>query len=290
MSAAVVVALLWVLFAATHMGLSSQTWRPRVVADARRAGLSRRVLALALLVFTALVWFYVGHRHQGTQFWAPSIGGVALWAIYAVQGVAWSLVVAGVMTPSPAAFVVGDAKRPEAARGVHLLTRHPVFMGAGIFGALHLFAMGFASDVAFWAGFPLFALIGCAHQDRRKLATEGADYRAWHERHAVPPLHGPRDAARPARTPAARDPDRRRARHRASTAPRSALPLTRDRKGYAPAPSKQSLKRRFPSRWRGRYASSASQPVPASDVSTRARSASGSARYASSVRCSIHSV
>jgi uncharacterized membrane protein len=73
---------------------------------------------------------------------------------------------------------------------VHLLTRHPVFMGAGIFGALHLLGMGFASDVAFWAGFPLFALIGCAHQDRRKLATEGADYRAWHERTPFLPFTG----------------------------------------------------------------------------------------------------
>ena len=190
MSAAVVVGLLWVAFAVTHMGLSSRTWRPRVVAALGAQGFLGVYSLLALLVFAALVWFYVGHRHQGAQWWAPSIGGVALWAIYAAQGVAWSLVVAGVMTPSPAALAVGEGKRPEAARGVHLLTRHPVFMGVGIFGALHLFAMGHASDVAFWAGFPLFALIGCAHQDRRKLATEGADYRAWHERTPFLPFTG----------------------------------------------------------------------------------------------------
>jgi uncharacterized membrane protein len=190
LSAAVVVAFLWVLFAATHIGLSSQTWRPRVVAALGAQGFLGVYSLLALVVFTALVWFYIGHRHQGTELWAPSIAGAGLWAIYALQGVAWSLVVAGVMTPSPAAFVVGDAKRPEPARGVHLLTRHPVFMGAGIFGALHLVVMGSASDVAFWAGFPLFALIGCAHQDRRKLATEGADYRTWHERTPFLPFAG----------------------------------------------------------------------------------------------------
>jgi uncharacterized membrane protein len=190
LSAAVVVAFFWVLFAVTHIGLSSQMWRPRVVAALGAQGFLGVYSLLALVVFTALVWFYIGHRHQGTELWAPSIAGAGLWAIYALQGVAWSLVVAGVMTPSPAAFVVGDAKRPEPARGVHLLTRHPVFMGAGIFGALHLFVMGSASDVAFWAGFPLFALIGCAHQDRRKLATEGADYRAWHERTPFLPFAG----------------------------------------------------------------------------------------------------
>lgn len=190
MSAAVIVAFFWVLFAVTHMGLSSQSWRSRVVAALGAQGFLGAYSLLALVLFTALVWFYIGHRHQGTQLWEPSIASAGLWAIYALQGVAWSLVVAGVMMPSPAAFVVGDAKRPEPARGVHLLTRHPVFMGAGIFGALHLFGMGFASDVAFWAGFPLFALIGCAHQDRRKLATEGADYRAWHQRTPFLPFSG----------------------------------------------------------------------------------------------------
>ena len=53
-------------------------------------------------------------------------------------------------------------------------------MGVGLFGLLHLPMNGFASDVAFWAGFPLFAVAGCRHQDLRKLATEGEAYRTWH--------------------------------------------------------------------------------------------------------------
>ena len=109
MSAASVVGLLWILFAVTHMGLSSRAWRPRVVAALGAQGFLGVYSLLALLVFAALVWFYVGHRHQGTQWWTLSISGVGLWAIYAGQGVAWSLVVAGVMTPSPASL----AARPN---------------------------------------------------------------------------------------------------------------------------------------------------------------------------------
>jgi uncharacterized membrane protein len=60
----------------------------------------------------------------------------------------------------------------------------------GLFGLLHLLVMGFASDVAFWSGFLLFALIGCAHQDRRKLAAEGPAYRAWHEETPFLPFTG----------------------------------------------------------------------------------------------------
>ena len=177
MSATGVIAGIWVLFAVTHMGLSSRAWRPRLVATLGAQGFLGAYSLLAIAIFTALIWFYLGHRHEGPQLWTPSIGSLGLWMIYALQGVAWVLVVAGGVSPSPAALGAPEA---GPARGVHLLTRHPVFMGVGLFGALHLFVMGFASDVAFWAGFPLFAAIGCAHQDRRKLAAEGAAYRAWH--------------------------------------------------------------------------------------------------------------
>ena len=177
MWAAGVLAGLWILFAVTHMGLSNRVWRPRLVAALGAQGFLGAYSLLAIVIFTALVWFYLEHRHQGPLLWTPSVGAARLWAIYVLQGVAWVLLVAGVLSPSPVALGGPEAGPP---RGVHLLTRHPVFMGAGLFGALHLFVMGFASDVAFWAGFPLFALIGCAHQDRRKLATEGEAYRAWH--------------------------------------------------------------------------------------------------------------
>ena len=70
------------------------------------------------------------------------------------------------------------------------ITRHPVFMGLGLFGALHLVANGFASDAVFWAGFPIFAAIGCAHQDHRKLATQGEAYRRWQAGTAFLPFSG----------------------------------------------------------------------------------------------------
>jgi uncharacterized membrane protein len=70
--------------------------------------------------------------------------------------------------------------RDMQVRGVHRVTRHPVFMGLGLFGLLHAIPLGFASDVAFFWGFPVFAILGCLHQDQRKLQTEGEDFRAWH--------------------------------------------------------------------------------------------------------------
>jgi uncharacterized membrane protein len=178
MSVTLGIVVLWLLFAATHMGLSSRSLRPRLVAALGERGFLGLYSLLAIAIFTALVWLYWTHRHQGALLWTPPpLGFAGLWAIYVLQGVAWTLVVAGNLSPSPAALVP-ESMRAVEPRGVHRITRHPLFMGIGLFGALHLLVMGFASDVAFWAGFPLFAIAGCRHQDQRKRATL-ADYEAW---------------------------------------------------------------------------------------------------------------
>ena len=169
---------LWCLFAATHMGMASRALRPRLVATLGERGFLGVYSLLAIAVFGALLWLYWTHRHQGALVYAPPVLGVAgLWALYLLQGVAWTLVVAGNLSASPAAFVP-ESLRAVEPRGVHRITRHPLFMGVGLFGALHLLVMGFASDVAFWAGFPLFAIAGCWHQDQRKRATLPG-YAAW---------------------------------------------------------------------------------------------------------------
>jgi len=190
LSAPAVIALLWILFAGSHMALSSLGLRPRLVgAIGERAFLGVYSL-VALAIFTALFWFYIAHRHQGALLWALPLGGAGLWAIYALQAAAWSLVAAGLVQPSPVTVGLPEERRPKRAVGVHLLCRHPLFMGLGLFGALHLLVNGFASDAVFWAGFPLFAVIGSRHQDQRKLATQGAAYRAWYDETPFLPFAG----------------------------------------------------------------------------------------------------
>ncbi len=184
MGSAAAIAGLWVLFAATHMGLSSRRLRPRLVSALGEPVFAGLYSLLALAIFVPLVWLYFVHRHEGPLLYAFSIGPLLRWLLYVVMGAGFVLMVGGLVEPSPA--MMGGAK-PEV-RGIHRITRHPLFMGLGVFGLVHLAFQGFASDVAFYAGFPLFALIGCAHQDRRKLATEGEAYRAWHESTAFLPF------------------------------------------------------------------------------------------------------
>lgn len=169
---------LWALFAGTHMALSSRRLRPRLVAALGERGFLGAYSLVAFAAFVPLVWVYFGHRHQGALLWSPAIGDLARWLLYAGQALAWTLVVAAIASPSPATVGLPAERQRREPRGVDRITRHPMFMGVGLAGLLHLPANGFASDVAFWAGFPLFAILGCAHQDRRKRDTQPG-YADW---------------------------------------------------------------------------------------------------------------
>ncbi len=154
MLAALLIAGLWLAFAATHMALSSVRLRPRLVAALGERGFAGVYSLIALGLFIPLVWVYFTDKHAGPFLWslgsAPLVRGVQ----YAAMGAALALVVAGLARPSPASLVPG---RAEVA-GVFRIARHPTFAGIGIFGLAHLpGARVNATELAFFAGFPIFA-------------------------------------------------------------------------------------------------------------------------------------
>ena len=182
-----VVAVLLLLFASSHMLLSSRSIRTRLIA---RLGDKRFLAAysvVALVFFAPLVSYYLTHRHAGPLLWSvPDSGAVELLLVLA-NVIGFVLIVAGVMTPSPAA--VGGAPRDEPG-GVQRITRHPVFMGLGIWALAHVIVNGHASDVAFFGGIVVFVLVGCRHQDRRKLAAGDPGFERFHAATAFLPFTG----------------------------------------------------------------------------------------------------
>ena len=179
---------LWVLFAASHVAITSGPVRTRLV-DAMGLG---RYLSLfsvvALAIFVPLAGYYFGHRHEGPLLWAVPITEPVGWLLYAGNTIAFVLMAGGFLTPSP---VIPGApySRP---RGAHCITRHGVFMGLGLWGLMHLVPNGFTTDVVFFGGFVLLALAGCWHQDRRKLASGDARFREFYEQTPFIPFSGPR--------------------------------------------------------------------------------------------------
>ena len=100
--------LLWATFAATHMGLSSIGLRPRLVARVGESGFVGLYSLVALAIFVPLVATYFGHKHTGPALWY--LGGLPgiRYVMYAGMALAMTLLVGGLMRPSPAARETGN--------------------------------------------------------------------------------------------------------------------------------------------------------------------------------------
>jgi uncharacterized membrane protein len=177
MSATLTIVLLWLAFAATHMGFSNARVRPVLVARLGERPFAGLYSLVSLAIFVPLVAVYFDNKHSGPLLWY--LGGTAGvgWVMLAGAGVAGAIMAAGIARPSPASLAPGRAE----VRGVYRITRHPLFMGIGLLAGLHLLVTVVnAAELAFFGGFVAFTLVGCHHQDRRKLATLGDEFRRFH--------------------------------------------------------------------------------------------------------------
>ena len=164
MTATTSIILCWVVFAVTHMLLAER--RQNLIHS-----LGPRLYALiyngiAFACFIPLVWIYSDNRHGGALLWAAPSWLQHLGMTLSLFGI--SLIPASVLRSSP----VGMIPRPPEAQGLLRITRHPLFMGLGLWGLGHSLMFGFMTDVVFFGGFAIFAIIGCAHQDSRKRREE----------------------------------------------------------------------------------------------------------------------
>lgn len=177
---------LWLLFGASHMILSSARLRPKLVARLGSGPFMGLYSLVALATFVPLVSYYIGHRHVGPMFWSNVPQGLWMAVLYVLMSVAFILMASGLITPSPASI----GARVGEPRGVHRITRHALFMGTALLAALHAVMLGFASDLAFFGGLVIFAFIGCAHQDARRIASGDEAYAAFCARTPFVPFTG----------------------------------------------------------------------------------------------------
>jgi uncharacterized membrane protein len=163
------IAFWWGMFAGSHMVLSSLPVRGKLIARLGEKTFVGLYSLVAFATFIPLAWVYLGNRHGGGVVWnlaaAPGVRPLAI--ALAVIGIA--VIVGGVLHPSPA-FV--GIKQAWGARGLTRITRHPLFMGIALWALSHLLLNGFLTDVVFFGGLLAFSLVGAAHQDARKRATE----------------------------------------------------------------------------------------------------------------------
>ena len=181
------IALLWLPFAGSHLALSSRLLRSRLRTALGPEGFMAVYSLVAFATFIPLVVYYAAHRHQGPPLWSV-VGDLPFRVLaFALNILAMVLLVSGVLARGPLGI---GGRTPDRVSGVHALTRHPVMMGLAGWALAHLLMNGHAGDVAFYGGFLLFVLIGCHHQDRRALAGDDAEIRAYVAATSFLPLTG----------------------------------------------------------------------------------------------------
>ena len=171
MSAAETIVFWWIAFGGSHTLLSSRKFRPRLVEELGPLGFLGVYSLVSFATFVPLVRAYFSNLHAGPLVLPLSMLPGARALAMAIAWVSFSCALGGVVQPSALSISGGDVVR---AHGLGRVTRHPLFMSLAVWASAHLVVNGFASDVAFFGGFVLYAVLGCAHQDARKRATEGA--------------------------------------------------------------------------------------------------------------------
>ncbi|NNL67294.1 MAG: hypothetical protein HKP30_13685 [Myxococcales bacterium] len=171
------IALLWLAFAGSHVLLSSRALRPRITGRIGERAFLGLYSLLSLALFVPLVSIYLDHRHEGAFLWTVSMTPVVTWLVYALMTVGILLVVAGLVAPAPTSLL-GERGAPPV-HGMVRITRHPLIMGFGWIGLVHLIPNASPTDVAFFAGLPAFAVLGCRHQEQRMRESRGPEFAAF---------------------------------------------------------------------------------------------------------------
>jgi uncharacterized membrane protein len=178
MTEAWMTALWWVLFGGTHMLLTTERARARIVHRIGETGFVILYSGVAIVTFAGLVRYVARHRlDEPSPFFfstlPPVQGGLLALSVFG-----FSIFVAGVIV-YPSLPMSVFRQRVMAARGIQQVTRHPFFSGIAIFGAAHALLSVHPATFVFFLGFVLFAVFGALHQDRRLIARLGEPYRAY---------------------------------------------------------------------------------------------------------------
>ncbi|TFH44448.1 MAG: hypothetical protein E4H01_11105 [Lysobacterales bacterium] len=187
MTEVTVIFVLWMVFALTHVVLSSSPLRPQAVRLFGERLFQGLYSLAAFAVFAPLVLVYADNKHIGPLLWFIEPGLLTDIVTRIGNTIAVLLVVAGIFRPSPTGVTGTPTRRPS---GVQRITRHPLFMGIVLWALMHLLVNGYASDVVFFGGFVIFGLLGSWHQDHRQKALPDGAYAKFCEQSPFLPFTG----------------------------------------------------------------------------------------------------
>lgn len=174
--------LMSILFAVTHIGMSHDPYRSRLLEKIGPKGFQVVYSVVSLVTFGAAVSLFSHHRKAGPVLW--TMPGFLYPLVFLLMLLAFLLLVLSMRDRSPA-MMLGGKMEPE---GVLKITRHPMNMAIASFGLAHTIANGNLGDIAFFGSLFAVGLFGSYHQDRRKVREMGDAYVTFRNQTGVLPF------------------------------------------------------------------------------------------------------
>jgi uncharacterized membrane protein len=164
-------------FILLHVGVAATPLRAALVGRIGEGGY-RGVFSLASAGALAWMIFAYGAARaapDNPDLWTAPAWGRHVAATLVLFG--FLLAVAGLLTPGPTlAGFEGALNKPEPAKGILRVTRHPFLWGVALWGLGHLFANGEGTSVMLFGGLAAMSLLGTRSIDRKSAARMPA---AW---------------------------------------------------------------------------------------------------------------
>ncbi|MFZ5668059.1 MAG: NnrU family protein [Pseudomonadota bacterium] len=175
MTSLIAAALYFVLL---HLLVSGTALRGALVGIIRE-GPYMALFSLASLA--GIVWLSMAYgeaRGTGETLW--DLGAGARHGGLLIMLAAFLLAVPGLLTPNPTSVKQeGALEKPDPARGILRVTRHPFLWGVAIWAGGHLLANGDTPSVVLFGSLAFLALSGTFSIDAKRRKALGAKYEAF---------------------------------------------------------------------------------------------------------------
>lgn len=147
-------------------------------------------LGLFSLISLISIWWWV-HAFSATAY-DPALWSYPAWWPWLkaiILLLAAVLFVGGLSSPNPTLPQSGRLlERPDVARGIFAITRHPLMWSFGLWGIAHLISQPNWRGFWFFGLFALTALGGAVLQEYRKAAAYGASWDRFVEKTSFVPM------------------------------------------------------------------------------------------------------
>jgi uncharacterized membrane protein len=170
------------LFAITHIGLSCDPLRQRLVDKLGDKGFMAVFSLIALITIGPAIAILINAENTGPQLWDAPFWCFPI--VHLLMLLAILMLILSFANPSPTGMMPASME----VRGVIRITRHPMNMGFAYFGLAHLIAGGSIGEIFFFAAFFVVGFLGAYLQDRKVAREKGEPFAKFAEQTSVFPF------------------------------------------------------------------------------------------------------